>query len=149
MTSKSIRRLNRPQRERRVFSQRKRSSRRFPVWRMLLESLLLLLLGTGLLAGLSWLPTKVDAIVVVSEAIADLIRGVNQLLEAFLGLSAIILIAALLVLGLLALLSGLIRLVRTFSVVFKSSARRQALQASNTPRRSSRSARRRRVRKMR
>ena len=149
MTSKNIRRLNRPQRERRVFSQRKRSSRRFPVWRMLLESVLLLLLGTGLLAGLSWLPTKVDALVVVSEAIADLIRGLSQLLEAFLGLSAVILIAALLVLGLLALLSGLIRLVRTFSVVFKASARRQALQSSNTPRRSSRSARRRRLRKMR
>ena len=58
---------------------------------------------SGLLAGLSWLPTKVDAIVVVSEAIADLIRGLSQLLEAFLGLSAVILIAALLVLGLLAL----------------------------------------------
>ena len=142
MTSKSIRRLNRPQRERRVFSQRKRSSRRFPVWRMLLESLLLLLLGTGLLAGLSWLPTKVDAIVVVSEAIADLIRGVSQLLEAFLGLSAAVLIAALLVLGLLALLSGLIRLVRTIAVVFQSSARRQALQSLNVPKRS-RSPRRR------
>ena len=142
MTSKSIRRLNRPQRERRVFSQRKRSSRRFPVWRMLLESLLLLLLGTGLLAGLSWLPTKVDAIVVVSEAIADLIRGLSQLLEAFLGLSAAVLIAALLVLGLLALLSGLIRLVRTIAVVFQSSARRQSLQSLNASKRS-RSPRRR------
>jgi hypothetical protein len=116
---------------------------------MFVESVLLLLLGIGLLAGLSWLPTKVDAIVVVSEAIADLIRGLSQLLEAFLGLSAAILIAALLVLGLLALLSGLIRLIRTFSVVFKSSARRQALQSSNTPRRTSRSARRRLLRKMR
>lgn len=142
MTSKNIRLLNRPQRERRVFSQRKRSSRRFPVWRMLLESVLLLLLGTGLLAGLSWLPTKVDAIVVVSEAIADLIRGLSQLLEAFLGLSAAVLIAALLVLGLLALLSGLIRLVRTIAVVFQSSARRQSLQSLNASKRS-RSPRRR------
>ena len=142
MTSKNIRRLNRPQRERRVFSERKRSSRRFPVWRMLLESVLLLLLGTGLLAGLSWLPTKVDAIVVVSEAIADLIRGLSQLLEAFLGLSAAVLIAALLVLGLLALLSGLIRLVRTIAVVFQSSARRQSLQSLNASKRS-RSPRRR------
>ena len=149
MTSKNITRLPRTQRERRVFSQRKRPSKRLPVWRMLLESVLLLLLGTGLLAGLSWLPTKVDAIVVVSEAIADLIRGLSQLLEAFLGLSAAILIAALLVLGLLALLSGLIRLVRTFSVVFKLSARRQALQSSNTPKQTSRAARRRLPRKMR
>ena len=149
MTPKNIPRLPRTQRERRLFSQRKRQSKRLPVWRMLLESVLLLLLGTGLLASLSWLPTKVDAIVVVSEAIADLIRGLSQLLEAFLGLSAAILIAALLVLGLLALLSGLIRLVRTFFIVFKSSARRQALQSSNTPRRNSRSARRRLLRKMR
>ena len=149
MTSKNIPRLPRTQRERRVFSNNKRNSMRVPVWRMFVESVFLLLLGIGLLAGLSWLPTKVDAIVVVSEAIADLIRGLSQLLEAFLGLSAAILIAALLVLGLLALLSGLIRLIRTFSVVFKSSARRQALQSSNTPRRTSRSARRRLLRKMR
>ena len=146
MTSKNIPRLPRTQRERRVFSQRKRPSKRLPVWRMLLESVLLLLLGSGLLAGLSWLPTQVDALVVVSEAIADLIRGLSQLLEAFLGLSAVILIAALLLLGLLALISGLIRFVRTLVVVFKSSARRQALQSPNAPTRSSRSARRRRLR---
>jgi len=149
MSSNNIPRLPRTKRERRVFSQRKRHSQRVPVWRMLLESVLLLLLGSGLLAGLSWLPTKVDAIVVVSEAIADLIRGLSQLLEAFLGLSAVILIAALLVLGLLALISGLIRFVRTLVVVFKSSARRQALQAHIAPTRSSRAARRRRLRRSR
>ena len=149
MTSKNIPRLPRTQRERRVFSQRKRPSKRLPVWRMLLESVLLLLLGSGLLAGLSWLPTQVDALVVVSEAIADLIRGLSQLLEAFLGLSAVILIAALLLLGLLAWISGLIRFVRTLVVVFKSSARRQALQSPNAPTRSSRSARRRRLRRSR
>ena len=149
MTSKNIPRLPRTQRERRVFSQRKRPSKRLPVWRILLESVLLLLLGSGLLAGLSWLPTQVDALVVVSEAIADLIRGLSQLLEAFLGLSAVILIAALLLLGLLALISGLIRFVRTLVVVFKSSARRQALQSPNAPTRSSRSARRRRLRRSR
>ena len=149
MTSKNIPRLPRTQRERRVFSQRKRQSKRLPVWRMLLESLLLLMLGIGLLAVLSWLPTKVDAIVVVSEAIADLIRGLSQLLEAFLGLLAVILIAALLVLGLLALISGLIRFVRTLVVVFKSSARRLPLQSHSAPTRSSRSARRRRLRRTR
>ena len=149
MTSKNIPRLPRTQRERRVFSQRKRLSKRLPVWRMLLESVLLLMLGIGLLAGLSWLPTKVDAIVVVSEAIADLIRGLSQLLEAFLGLSAVILIAGLLVLGLLALSSGLFRLIRTLVLVFQLSARRQALQSANASTRSSRSARRRRQRRIR
>ncbi len=149
MTSKNIPRLPRTQKERRVFSQRNRQSKRLPVWRMLLESVLLLLLGSGLLAGLSWLPTKVDAIVVVSEAIADLIRGLSQLLEAFLGLSAVILIAALLVLGLLALISGFIRFVRTITAVFKSSGRRQALRSPAAPTRSSGSARRRRMRRTR
>ena len=149
MTSKNIPRLPRTQRERRVFSQRKRQSKRLPVWRMLLESLLLLMLGIGLLAVLSWLPTKVDAIVVVSEAIADLIRGISQLLEGFLGLLAVIVIAALLVLGLLALISGLIRFVRTLVVIFKLSARRQALQSPNAQTRTSRSARRRRLRRSR
>ena len=149
MSSNNIPRLPRTKRERRVFSQRKRHSKRVPVWRMLLESVLLLLLGGGLLAGLSWLPTKVDAIVVVSEAIADLIRGLSQLLEAFLGLSAVILIAGLLVLGLLALSSGLFRLIRTLVLVFQLSARRQALQSANASTRSSRSARRRRQRRIR
>ena len=149
MSSNNIPRLPRTKRERSVFSQRKRHSKRVPVWRMLLESVLLLLLGSGLLAGLSWLPTKVDAIVVVSEAIADLIRGLSQLLEAFLGLSAVILIAGLLVLGLLALSSGLFRLIRTLVLVFQLSARRQALQSANASTRSSRSARRRRQRRIR
>ena len=149
MSSNNIPRLPRTKRERRVFSQRKRHSKRVPVWRMLLESVLLLFLWSGLLAGLSWLPTKVDAIVVVSEAIADLIRGLSQLLEAFLGLSAVILIAGLLVLGLLALSSGLFRLIRTLVLVFQLSARRQALQSANASTRSSRSARRRRQRRIR
>ena len=145
MTSKKIPRLPRTQRERRVFSHRKRQTKSLPVWRMLLESVLLLLLGSGLLAGLSWLPTRVDAIVVVSEVIADLISGLSQLLEACLGLSAVVLIAALLVLGLLALISGLIRFLRTLVVVFKSSAHRQQLHSANEPTRSARSARRRRL----
>ena len=50
--------------------------------------------------------------VVVSEAIADLIRGLGQLLEAVLGLAAVILIALLLLTSLLALASGIVRLVR-------------------------------------
>ena len=148
MTSKNMPRLPRTQRELRVFSKNKRHSSRVPVWRLFLESVLLLMVGSGLLAGLSWLPSKVDAIVVVSEAIADLIRGLSQLLEAFLGLTAVILIAALLVLALLALLSGLIRLIRTFSVVFKSSPRRQSQYSSEASKRNSRSARTHRVRKM-
>ena len=62
------------------------------------------MLGVALLAFLSWLPQKIDALVVVSEAIADLIRGLAQLLEALLGIAAVILLALLLVAALVALL---------------------------------------------
>ena len=86
----------------------------------MLEGLLLLALGAGLLAFLSWLPQKVDAMVVVSEAIADLIRGLGQLLEALLGLAAVILIAMLLLAGLLALVSGVFRLVKSFTRLISS-----------------------------
>jgi len=79
-----------------------------------------LLLGIGVLAFLSWLPQRIDALVVVSEAIADLIRGLGQLLEALLGLGAVILLALLLLVGLVALVGGTVRvcrsLVRSFSV---------------------------------
>ena len=86
----------------------------------MLEGLLLLALGSGLLAFLSWLPQKVDAMVVVSEAIADLIRGLGQLLEALLGLAAVILIAMLILVGLLALVSGMLRLVKSFKWLISS-----------------------------
>ncbi|QNI58272.1 hypothetical protein SynBIOSU31_01398 [Synechococcus sp. BIOS-U3-1] len=86
----------------------------------MLEGVLLLALGSGLLAFLSWLPQKVDAMVVVSEAIADLIRGLGQLLEALLGLAAVILIAMLLLAGLLALVSGVFRLVKSFTRLISS-----------------------------
>ena len=86
----------------------------------MLEGVLLLALGSGLLALLSWLPQKVDAMVVVSEAIADLIRGLGQLLEALFGLAAVILIALLLIAGLLALVSGGFRLVKSFMRLLRS-----------------------------
>ncbi len=147
MKSRKTPKLRTAQQERRLLMKQKRTSKTIAVWKKLLESFLLLLLGSGLLAGLSWLPTKIDAIVVVSEAIADLIRGLGQLLEALLGLSAVILIATLLLLGLLAIVAGLTRLFRTFSVLLRPSARRTSkLTMSTTP---STTNRQRRLRKKR
>lgn len=97
--------------QRKVFT-KGRSSRPISVGRQLLESILLLSFGAGAFTFLSWLPQKLDAMVVVSEAIADLIRGLSQLLEAALGLAAVILIALLLVLALVAIIAGTIRLVK-------------------------------------
>ena len=119
MNSPNLRPVSAVPKTRRVFSKRPRS-RAVSVGRQMLEGVLLLALGSGLLAFLSWLPQKVDAMVVVSEAIADLIRGLGQLLEALLGLAAVILIAVMLLAGLLALLSGGIRLVRSFTRFFSA-----------------------------
>ena len=136
MNSPNLRPLSAVPKTRRVFSKRPRS-RSVSVARQMLEGLLLLALGSGLLAFLSWLPQKIDAMVVVSEAIADLIRGLGQLLEALLGLAAVILIAMLLLAGLLALVSGVLRLVKSFTSLISSERLKptQAVHRRSRPRR--------------
>ena len=57
----------------------------------------------------------------LSEAIADLILGVQQLLEAMLGLAAIVLIAAIVLLAGILLLGALWRLIRIFLLVISPS----------------------------
>ena len=136
MNSPNLRPLSAVPKTRSVFRKRPRS-RAVSVGRQMLEGVLLLALGSGLLAFLSWLPQKVDAMVVVSEAIADLIRGLGQLLEALLGLAAVILIAMLLLAGLLALLSGGFRLVKSFTRLISSERPKpsQAMHRRSRPRR--------------
>jgi hypothetical protein len=114
-------------RQRKVFANGRRPQRRMP-WRQSLEGLLLLALGAGLLAFLSWLPQRIDALVVVSEAIADLIRGLSQLLEALLGIGAVLLLAALLLVSLIALVSGCVRIIRAFSQALAPAAKRSGPQ---------------------
>jgi len=83
-----------------------------PPWRQGLDGVLMLLLGVGLLALLSWLPQRIDPLLTVSEMIADLIRGLSQLLEALLGLGSVLLLAVVLSLGLVCLCGGVVRLAR-------------------------------------
>ena len=136
MNSPNLRPLGTAPKTRRVFSKRYRS-RTVSIGRQMLEGVLLLALATGMLAFLSWLPQKLDAMVVVSEAIADLIRGLGQLLEALRGLSAVILIALLLLSALLALVSGGFRLVRSLTRLFSSERLKpnKAIQRRSMPRR--------------
>ena len=94
-----------------VFS-KGRSPRPVSILRQFFESFLLLGLGAGAFAFLSWIPRKIDAMVLVSEAVADLIRGVTQLVEACLGFAAVLLIALLVLVALVASLAGAVRLVR-------------------------------------
>jgi hypothetical protein len=104
-------------RQRKVFAKRRPRPQRF-AWRQGLEGILLLSLGVGLLAFLNWLPQRIDALVVVSEAIADLISGVSQLLEAFLGIGAVLLLAGLLLVSLVTLVAGFVRILRALSRSF-------------------------------
>tara|TARA_A100001011_G_scaffold250309_1_gene258591 strand:+ start:166 stop:456 length:291 start_codon:yes stop_codon:yes gene_type:complete len=82
------------------------------VFRQLSAVLLMLAGGSGIIIGIQQLPEQVDVVLLVSEAVADLIRGVQQLLEAFLGLGAVVLIAALVILATVLILGGLWRLLR-------------------------------------
>ena len=97
--------------QRRVFRRR----RRLPVGlviRHLLVILLLLSSGIGIVVLLQRLPEQVDLMVLVSQAISDLISGIQQLLSAMLGLGGVVLIAALVILAAVLMLAGLWRLLR-------------------------------------
>jgi hypothetical protein len=102
--------------QRRVF----RPRRRFPyvtVFRQLTVVVLMLAGAAGLAVLLHQLPQQVDVMLLLSEAIADLIRGVQQLLEAMLGLAAIVLITAMALLAGVLLLGALWRLIRIIRLV--------------------------------
>ena len=107
-----------PQRnQRHVFRRR----RRLPVGlviRHLLVILLLLSSGIGIVVLLQRLPEQVDLMVLVSQAIADFISGLQLLLNAMVGLGVVLLIAGLVVLGGVLLLGGLWRLVRLLRLLF-------------------------------
>ena len=113
--SKSVRSPRRIQRP--VF----RRKRRIPVsmlLRQLLEILLLLTGGTGIVVLLQRLPDQVDLMLLVSQAISDLISSIQMLLEAVLGLGGVVLIAALVVLAGVLILGGLWRLFRLLRAMF-------------------------------
>ena len=104
--------------ERRVFRQK----RAFPyliVFRQLLAGLLMLAAGLSIAVLLQQLPQRVDVVLLVSEAIADLIRGIQQLLEATLGLAAIAVIASLVILASVLSFGGVWRLIRLVLMLLK------------------------------
>ena len=113
---KKVRRNGSKLDQRRVF----RPRRRFPygpVLRQLTIVVLMLAAAAGLAVMLQQLPQQVDIMLLISEAIADLIRGVQKLLEAMLGLAAIVLIAAIALLAVVLLLGALWRLLRIIRLV--------------------------------
>ena len=102
--------------QRRVF----RPRRRFPygpVFRQMTVVVLMLAAAASIARLLQQVPQQIDVMLMLSEAIADLISGVQLLLEAMLGLTAIVLIAALTVLAAVLLLGALWRLLRIIRLV--------------------------------
>ena len=102
--------------QRRVF----RPRRRFPyavVLRQLTTVVLMLAAAAGIAVLLHQMPQQIDIMLLLSKAIDDLIGGVQQLLEAMLGLAAIVLIAAIALLAGLLLRGALWRVIRIIRLV--------------------------------
>lgn len=81
-------------------------------WRQLGAGLLLILAGALILAALMQLPERLDALLLVSNAIANLIAGLSRLSMGILQLGSVILVALLALTALLLLVGGGVRLVR-------------------------------------
>lgn len=103
-----------------VFRQR----RRRPRSRLILEAVLLMAAGVGVLVLLLQLPELIDldSLLLISTAIGHLIGGLSQLLLGVLQLLAVLLLVALALLALLLLVAGLVRFVR--AVLAKAPPRR-------------------------
>ena len=93
-----------------------RKRRRHPRARRILEAMLLMAAGVGLLVLLLQLPELIDldSLLLISTAIGHLIGGLSQLLMGILQLLAVLVLVAIALLALLLLVAGLVRLVRAF-----------------------------------
>ena len=80
--------------------------------RQLGEGLLLLAGGVGLLLALMRLPDRLDTLLLVSNAIANLIGGLSKLGLGLLQLLGVLLLVGVVLLALACLAGGLVRLVR-------------------------------------
>lgn len=96
-----------------------RRKRRRPTtrWRQMGAGLLLILAGGLILAGLMRLPDRLDTVLLVSNAIANLISGISRLIIGVLQLGSVIVVALLALLALLLLVGGTVRLVR--GIIFR------------------------------
>lgn len=93
---------------RRVFARPRRPGR----WKQAFSGVLLLALGAGLLVGLMQLPERLDTLLMVSTAIANLISGLGRCLTGLLQLLAVLLLVMVAIGALLLLLGGVVRVVR-------------------------------------
>lgn len=111
MTSPRRRSLQLPlsaQRQRHVFRRRRHP----PRWRQFVVGLLFMALGAAMLFGLVQLPERLDTVLLLSNALAQLISGVRALLLGLLQLFGVVLVVLVALLALLLLVGGGVRLVR-------------------------------------
>lgn len=111
MTSPRQRTLQLPQaapKARRVFRQRRRRAR----WQQLSTGLLSLAGGAGLMYGLMLLPERLDTLLLMSNAIANLIGGLSRFGMGLLQLMAVLALAAVALGALVLLLAGVVRLLK-------------------------------------
>lgn len=94
--------------ERKVFRRKSRPTR----LRQFGSGLLLGALGCGLLAGLLQIPARLDAFLLLSEALVHLIEGVSTFLLGFLQLLAVVLLVVVALGALVLVVAGVVRLVR-------------------------------------
>jgi hypothetical protein len=97
------------QRQREVFRRRRQP----PPWRQFGIGLLFIALGAVMLYGLLQLPERLDTVLVLSTAIAQLISGLRSLLLGVLQLLAVVLVVLVALLALMLLVGGMVRVVRS------------------------------------
>ena len=96
--------------ERQVF-RRKRPPVR---WKQGAAGVLIAAAGAGLVVGLMQLPQRLDTLLLLSTALANVIRGVQLLLLGLLQVVAVVLLVAVAVGALVLVVAGLVRFVRAF-----------------------------------
>jgi hypothetical protein len=106
-----------------------RKRRRPPRPRLILEAMLLMAAGVGLLVLLLQLPELIDldSLLLISTAIGHLIGGLSQLLMGVLQLLAVLVLVALSLSALLLLVAGLVRLVRALLLAESPKAKKAPL----------------------
>jgi hypothetical protein len=99
-------RSDKPSRD--VFRRRLRPKR----WQQILNGLALTAAGTGLLLALLQIPERLDTLLLVSKAIANLIGGLTQLASGLLQLLGVLVVVAVALGALFLVVVGLVRIVR-------------------------------------
>lgn len=96
----------------RFSSQRRRRRRRSGRWRQAGAGLLLSFSGAGVLLLLMELPDRLDTILLVSNAVSNLIRGLAQVGAGVMQLAAVLGLVVLALFALLLLVAGGVRMIR-------------------------------------